>query len=375
MNILIDFTQIPQQKYGVGVYALNLIKQIAKLDLENHYDILIQNDEHSLDSSERNNFKFIKIKSKIFRKFIFRLFLEQWIIPYIIIKKKIDIVHSLHYSFPLLTFGAKKIVTIHDMSFFMFPKYHEIIKRYYFRFFVHLGARMADRVISVSKSTLKDFIFLTGARRDKVSVVHLGVDWNISSFPNERAALVKRKYGINGKYLLFVGMIEPRKNVTNLILAYDKLLKVNKDYHLVIVGKKGWGYRQLFNLIDDLRLHEKVIFTGFVEEEDKPFIIRDAKIFIYPSIYEGFGLPVLEALSLGIPTITSNVSSLTEIAGGAALLIDPTNVDKLYSGIKRLLDDETIYQELKKKAILQARKFSWMRTAHETIELYRSVGI
>jgi len=375
MNILIDFTQIPQQKYGVGVYALNLIKQIAKLDLENHYDILIQNDEHSLDSSERNNFKFIKIKSKIFRKFIFRLFLEQWIIPYIIIKKKIDIVHSLHYSFPLLTFGAKKIVTIHDMSFFMFPKYHEIIKRYYFRFFIHLVARMADRVISVSKSTLKDFIFLTGARRDKVSVVHLGVDWNISSFPNERAELVKRKYGINGKYLLFVGMIEPRKNVTNLILAYDKLLKVNKDYHLVIVGKMGWGYRQLLNLIDDLRLHEKVIFTGFVEEEDKPFIIRDAKIFIYPSIYEGFGLPVLEALSLGIPTITSDVSSLTEIAGGAALLIDPANVDKLYSGIKRLLDDETIYQELKKKALLQARKFSWMRTAQETIELYRSVGI
>ena len=374
MNILIDFSQIPKQKVGVGVYALNLVKQIAKLDLENSYYILVQDDEHSLDSSERNNFKLINIQSKIFRKVIFRLLLEQWLIPYIIIKKKIDIVHSLHYSFPLITFRAKKVVTIHDMTFFKFPKYHQIIKRYYFSFFIHLVARMADKVISLSESTLRDFISLTSARKDKVSVVHLGVDWATSSFPRERAELVKKKYGIDGKYLLFVGMIEPRKNVGNLILAYDKLLKVNKDYHLVIVGKKGWGYRKVFNLIDDLRLHDRIIFTGFVEEEDKPFIIRDAKIFVYPSMYEGFGIPVLEALSLGIPTITSNVSSLPEITGGAALLVDPANVDELYLGMKRLLEDETLYQELKKKSVLQARKFSWMKTAQKTIELYRCVA-
>jgi len=375
MNILIDFTQIPKQKVGVGVYAVNLVKQIAKLDLKNNYYILIQDDEHSLDSSERNNFKLINIQSKIFRKVIFRLLLEQWVIPYIIIKKKIDIIHSLHYSFPLLTFGAKKIVTIHDMSFFLFPKYHEISKRYYFSFFIHLVARLADKIISVSQSTSKDFILLTSARKEKVSVVHLGGgDWSMPSFPRERRELIKKKYGVNGEYLLFVGMIEPRKNLANLILAYDKLLKVNNSYHLVIVGKKGWGYRQVFNLIDDLRLHDKIIFTGFVEEEDKPFIIRDAKIFVYPSKYEGFGIPVLEALSLGIPTVTSNVSSLPEITGGAALLVDPANVDELYLGIKRLLEDETLYQELKKKAVLQASRFSWKKTAQKTIELYRCVG-
>ena len=374
MNILIDFTQIPKQKFGVGVYALNLVKQIAKLDLENSYYILIQDDEHSLDSLERNNFKLINIQSKIFRKLIFRLLLEQWVIPCIIIKKKIDIVHSLHYSFPLLTFGAKRIVTIHDMTFFKFPKYHEIIKRYYFSFFIHLVARLAHKVISLSESTLKDFILLTGARRDKVSVVHLGVDWTTSSLSNERAKFVKKKYRINGEYLLFIGMIEPRKNVANLILAFNKFLKVNNSYHLVIVGNKGWGYRQVFNLIDELRLHDKIIFTGFVDEDEKPYIIRGAKIFIYPSIYEGFGIPVLEALSLGVPTITSNVSSMPEVAGGAALLVDPANVDELYLGIKRLLDDETLYQGLKKRAILQARKFSWRKTAQKTIGLYQCVG-
>jgi len=376
MNILIDFTQIPKQKLGVGVYALNLVRQIAKLDLANSYYILMQDDEHSLDSLERNNFKLINIQSKIFRIVIFRLLLEQLLIPYITVRKRIDVVHSLHYSFPLLTFGAKKIVTIHDMTFFKFPKYHRVVKRYYFKFFTRLVARLADKIVSPSESTLKDFILWTGAKKEKVSVVHLGGwDWPMPSFPRERTELIKNKYGINGEYLLFIGMIEPRKNVANLILAFNKFLKVNNSYHLVIVGNKGWGYRQVFNLIDELKLHDKIIFTGFVEEDEKPYIIRGAKIFVYPSIYEGFGIPVLEALSLGVPTITSNVSSMPEVAGGAALLVDPTNVDELLSGIRRLLDDETLYQGLKKKAILQARKFSWRKTAQKTIELYRCVGV
>lgn len=376
MNILIDFTQIPKQKVGVGVYALNLVRGIAKLDLENSYYILIQDDENSLDSLERNNFKLIDIQSRIFRKVIFRFLLEQLFIPYLTVRKRIDVVHSLHYSFPLLTFGAKKIVTIHDMTFFKFPKYHRVIKRYYFKFFTRLVARLADKIISPSESTLKDFILWTGARTEKVSVVHLGGwDWPMPSFPRERIELIKKKYGINGEYLLFIGMIEPRKNVANLILAFDKFLKVNNRYHLVIVGKKGWGYRQVFDLIDELRLYDKIIFTGFVEEDEKPDIIRGAKIFVYPSIYEGFGIPVLEALSLGVPTITSNVSSMPEVAGGAALLVDPTNVDELCLGMKRLLDDETLYQGLKKKAILQARKFSWRKTAQKTIELYQCVGV
>jgi glycosyltransferase involved in cell wall biosynthesis len=297
------------------------------------------------------------------------------VIPFIIVKKKIDIVHSLHYSFPVITLGAKKFVTIHDMTFFKFPEYHEILKRYFFRIFIHLAAKMADRIITPSESTAKDFALFTNAQKDKISVIHLGsVNWPTSSFPRKKTEIVKKKYEIKGEYLLYVGMIEPRKNVPNLILAYEKLSKVNKNYHLVIVGQKGWGYGELFKLIDDFKLQDRIIFTGFVEGEDKFSLIKGAKAFVYPSMYEGFGLPVLEALSLGVPTVTSNASSLPEVAGEAALLVDPTNVDELYVAIKKLLDDKKIYQELKQKAVLQAAKFSWTRTAEKTIKVYHSIA-
>ena len=214
MNVLIDFTQIPLQKVGVGVYALNLVKEIAKLNYENKYYIVIQDDEHSLDDIENRNFQFLSIQSKIFRKLIFRFFLEQFIIPYIAVKNKIDIIHSLHYSFPLFAPGVKRVVTIHDMTFFKFPQYHELIKRYYFRFFTCLAAKFADRVITISESTKKDFLAITGAKKDKTDLIYLGKEnWSHCTFTTEKTEFVKNKYGIKGQYLFFIGTIEPRKNL------------------------------------------------------------------------------------------------------------------------------------------------------------------
>jgi glycosyltransferase involved in cell wall biosynthesis len=375
MRILIDVTQIPVKKGGVGIYALNLIREIAKLDFDNYYYILIQSDEHSFDDLRREKFHIISIPNVIFRKLIFRLLLEQCLIPYFVIKYRIDIVHSLHYSFPFLNFGSKRVVTIHDMTFFKYPEYHKFIKRFYFKFFIYLIPRLADKIISISESSLEDFLLLTGAQREKVSVIHLGSPgWSPFSFHNDGVELIKRKYGIDNEYVLFVGTLEPRKNIVNLILAFNKLLEINDNYKLVIAGGKGWDYRQVFDQVDRLNLHDSVIFTGFVDEQEKPYVIKGARIFVYPSLYEGFGLPVLEALSLGVPTITSRMSSLPEVAGDGALLADPTNVDELFGCMKRLLDDKTLYEELKVKGLLQAKRFRWTETAEKTINVYRSVG-
>ena len=375
MNVLIDFTQIPLQKVGVGVYALNLVKKIAKLDYENKYYIIIQDDEHSLDDIENRNFKFLSIQSKIFRKLIFRFFLEQFLIPYIAVKNKIDIIHSMHYSLPLFTPGVKRVVTIHDMTFFKFPQYHELIKKYYFRFFTCLAAKLADKVITISESTKKDFLTITSAKKNKVALIYLGKEnWSHCTFTTEKTEFVKDKYGIKGQYLLFVGTIEPRKNLVKLINAYKKVLKVEKKYQLVIGGKKGWGYKEIYRKIDDLRLDDEIIFTGFIEEADKPYIIKGAKVFLYPSLYEGFGIPVLEALTLGVPTITSNVSSMPEIAGDAAFLVNPTDEKAIYFAIKQLLGNRKLYQNYKEKSIAQASKFSWTKTASKTIELYHSIN-
>lgn len=375
VNILIDYTQIPFKKVGVGIYALNLIKEIHQSDERNKYFILKQDDDNSLNFISKDNFEILKINAKLFRNTFFRTLLEQLYIPYLAIKNNIDAIHSLHYSFPLLTLRAKNIVTFHDMTFFLYPHVHTAIKRYYFKFFIWLGSILADRIITVSESTLKDFLSIFTYRKECIKAIHLGKnDAFKPDLSKNKVDPIVRKHNIHGDYLLFIGTIEPRKNIKNLILAFNKLAASGKDLKLVIVGKKGWHYEDTFKLVKELNLSNKIIFTGFIDEDDKPYLISGCKIFIYPSIYEGFGIPVLEALSCGIPTITSNVSSLPEVAGNAAMLIDPTSTEQLYDAINKLLGDQCLYNDLKEKSVTQASQFSWQKTARETIDMYKSLA-
>lgn len=373
-HILIDFTQIPLQKVGVGVYATNLIEEIIKVPTNNKYFILINDDEDCLDSLEKTNIELIRVKGNYFRRPFLRLFLEQMFIPYLTFKKNIDIIHSLHYSFPLLPLKAKKCVTIHDMSFFKFPKMHKLFKRIYFKFYLKILPEKADRIIAISQSTFEDFISLTGASKRKMSIVPLGrPKWEDAIFPTERIREALSGFGVKNEYLLYIGMIEPRKNITTIIYAFNKIQQSHTDLQLVIAGPKGWHYKPVFKLLDNLKLHGKILFPGYITIDEKAMLMKNAIIFVYPSIYEGFGLPILEAMSLGIPTVTSNVSSMPEIAGDAAVLINPESIDELYSGIKKLLENKQFYNELKEKAILRASQFSWEKAAKETVAVYENI--
>ena len=372
MNILIDFTPVPVQKVGVGIYAFNLARKIYELDKRNTYFILIQDDDASLDHLNCERLKVIKVKSKILRNDFMMVLFEQFIIPCLAFKYKISLIHSLHFSFPLLA-RAKKVVTIHDLTFFKIPACHRIINVFYFKLFIYLSSLFADKIITDSRSTLNDFleIFKTDPRKTKV--IYLAKNDSLKpDMDREKIEQVKKKYCIEGEYLLFIGTIEPRKNVKNLILAFAKFLRENNAYKLVISGKKGWHYEEALGFPKKLGLEKEIIFTGFISEDDKPCLLAGAKIFIYPSLYEGFGIPVLEALACGIPTITSNISSMPEIAQDAALLIDPLNIEELYLSIKRLINDIDLYSSLKQKSIEQAKKFSWEKTALETLEVYNS---
>ncbi|RPJ80298.1 MAG: glycosyltransferase family 1 protein, partial [Deltaproteobacteria bacterium] len=326
MKILIDFSQIPIKKTGVGTYAVNLIQKISEAD-KNRGDlffILLQDDEHVFDHFPDNRFTFIPVKSKIFRRLLLRFFLEQLFIPWLIRQHRIDCVHSLHYSFPLFTFAAKKIVTIHDMTFFLFPEYHLAIKKYYFRFWIQLAAVFAHRIITDSRSTRADFYAFTGKRRHNVTVVPLAS--SLPEIPNSHQddfRRIQKKYNLHNDYFLFIGTIEPRKNIIRLIHAFEKLSLEVPVYTLVIIGQKGWDYEKVEDLARKSGAKDRIVFTGFVEEVEKLLLLKYAKLFLYPSIYEGFGLPVLEALNFGIPTVTSNVSSMPEIAGDAALKVNP----------------------------------------------------
>jgi glycosyltransferase involved in cell wall biosynthesis len=373
MNILIDFSQIPIKKTGVGTYAVNLIQKFSETDTEDRFFILIQDDERVFDHLHDHRFLFITVSHKFFRRILPRFLLEQLFIPWLIRKHHIDCVHSLHYSFPLFTFTAKKVVTVHDMTFFLFPEYHLVVKRYYFRFWIHMAAEFADRIITDSRSTRDDFYLLTRERKLNVTVVPLACSMpEIPDSHKEDFRRIQKKYNLQNDYFLFIGTIEPRKNIIRLIHAFEKLSMELPVYTLVIIGQKGWDYEKVGSVVEKSDVKNRIVFAGFVEEIEKLLLLKYAKLFLYPSIYEGFGLPVLEALSHGIPTVTSNVSSMPEIAGDAALKVNPLDVDEIYSAMKSLLEDESVYRSFQQKARDQARLFSWEKTAGETLQVYHS---
>ena len=370
MRILIDFTQITLRKAGVGVYGEQLLKQIAVLNQENLIYVLIQDDETALDHLP--GLTLIKVSAKWFRKLPLRLALEQLYIPRLVRKLDIDVVHSLHYSFPLFMTRARKVVTFHDMSGLLMPEMHSILKRWYLRFFIPLTAKLADRLIFVSEAARTDYLDVYSVPLNKTAVIHHAVSKQFTpNIPEEQLAVVRAKYQISGPYVLFIGTLEPRKNIPRLIEAFAKLTKEFPNERLVIVGMKGWFYDEIFHLTSQLALTERVRFTGFVDEADKPALLCGADLFVYPSLYEGFGIPILEALACGIPTVTSNRSSMPEIAGDGAITVDPTNTGKIHEAMRILLSDDLLRNQIRVRALEQSAKFSWDTSAAATLDQYR----
>ncbi len=371
MNILIDATQIPRKKGGVGVYAVGLVRALAASVSPHKLTVLVQSDEHDFEGIESTRVRLIKVPAKIFRRLFFRFVLEQLVVPFLLFWKRIDVIHSLHYSFPLCTGRTKKVVTVHDLTFFRFPQLHTFCKRHYFKLFTKLAARLADRVVAVSENTRSDFILLTGAKPRKTCTVHLGrPEFADCWFQEHILEATRKRYGIDGDYLLFVGTLEPRKNLQNLVRAYAALLNEGLSHPLVIVGAEGWDCGAFFALIRKLGVHRHVVFTGYVDDRTKYHLLRGAVLFVYPSIYEGFGLPVLEALSLGVPTITGTAPALREVSGDAALQVDPYDVGALSRSMKRLLEDASLRQALSAKAFRRSKDFSWKKAAEETESVY-----
>jgi glycosyltransferase involved in cell wall biosynthesis len=374
MRVLIDCTSITRNKAGVGVYAKNLVEELIRLPDGPEYFLLVQDDDPELDFSGRPNVTMIKVRAKIFRKLPLRFLLEQLLLPCLLVMHRVDVVHSLHYSFPLIRFGTKQVVTLHDMTFFNMPHAHEAVKKIYFRFFIRADVRFADKVIFDSHSSLADCTSRLGPLRGGSAVVHLGKSEAFhTNLAKSEIRRVREKYGLSAEFVLFVGTIEPRKNLSRLVSAFAAICEKHPGLLLAIAGMKGWMYDGLMETVTGLNLQSRVIFTGFVPEEEKPFLIAAAKVFAYPSLYEGFGIPVLEALACGIPTVTSNVSSLPEVAGAAALTIDPHSVGELSLALEKLISDEPLRERLTREALKQAAKFTWTKTAIMTREAYNDV--
>jgi glycosyltransferase involved in cell wall biosynthesis len=270
-----------------------------------------------------------------------------------------------------LVHPRSSVVTVHDLGYLYYPEAHRPSDRLYLDLSTRYNARAASRVIAVSQATKDDLVQHCGIRPDKITVVYSGCDGTIQPVEDEATIeRVKARYGIQGDYILYVGTLQPRKNLGRLLKAYAIVRKqANRSETpcLVIGGRKGWLYDQIFQQVERLGLQTEVVFPGYVPQDDLPALLSGARLFVFPSLYEGFGLPVLEAMSCGTPVLCSNASSLPEVAGNAAFLIDPLDVGNMAKAMNRLLQDEGLRTQLVERGLQQVRHFSWDRCARETL--------
>ena len=371
MKILINATVSPATKAGLGVYARNLTDFLTRHPGKDEFIVVAQDDDPDFDFSDRPQVTMLKVPAKVFRKLPFRFLLEQVYLPLLLWRRRVDVVHSLHYALPLVSFGTRRVVTFHDMTFFDMPDVHERSKVMYFQRFMKASMRLADALIFVSQSTCNDCIARLGPPKGAMAVVPLGkgVEFGVPASEG-RLQAVREAYGLGERFVLYVGTIEPRKNLSRLVEAFARLAPAYPELQLVLAGARGWLTDELFRTLDTAGLGARVVLPGFIAEADKPALLAACTLFVYPSLYEGFGLPVLEALASGAPVITSNRSSLPEVAGNAAVLIDPLDTDALAAAMADLLRSPERRADLRRCGPEQAAQFTWERTATLTAQVY-----
>jgi glycosyltransferase involved in cell wall biosynthesis len=372
MRIGIDATAIPANRAGAGNYIFSLVAGLASVDAENEYFVFAKPDHIAEWGIDQDNFHFLPSAG---RYRAVRLAWEQCILPMLVRRHHIDVLHSPHYTMPI--FGpCRKVVTFCDMIFLLYPEVHTLSKRAFFRTMMPISARRAQAIIAISESTARDVVQLLRVPPDRVHAIPLAAAGNFLPIDDPTSVdSVCSRYGLRtGEFVLFVGVMEPRKNIPVLLHAYRKLVDRGVSKQLAIVGKRGWMCDDVLSTVQTLDLEKRVVFTGYVPSRDLPYLYNGACLFIYPSLYEGFGLPVLEAMACGTPVVTSNVSSMPEIVGDSALLVDPRNSEEIAQAMEKLLADDILSHAMRESALKRAAMYSWDRTARETLQVYLEVG-
>jgi len=297
-----------------------------------------------------------------------RIIWEQIAAPRTLAHLQPDLLHGMAFALPLRWRGPS-VVTIYDLSFIRHPERLSAARRLYLRTFTRASARRARRVIAISRSGRDEIHELLGVPLEQIDVAYPGVDESFAPLPPAEVDAFRREKGLPERYILYLGTLEPRKNLDTLIRAYARLPQ-RRDVKLVLAGGRGWGTDAIFALIEKLGLEGDIIRPGYIAGNELPMWYNAAEIFAYPSVYEGFGMPLVEAMACGVPVITSNTSSLPEAAGPAGVLLPPTDVEAWVGELARLLDDEAVRQNLARRGQQHARKFRWTATARQTADAY-----
>lgn len=358
------------KKTGVGWYIYNIVKELSKSD-KNDYIAEFINFMGRHDVKSQIDYD-IKIKqNKLLTYTMYNFLTKKMNISHnLILGTKSDIYHFFNFTIPKNIKG-KVIVTIYDTVFFSAPETMgdmKAISEYKY------AAERSDLILTISESAKSDIIKHFNVDEKKIEIVTPGIDLEkyLHNYTDIELENVRKKYKLPENYILYLGTIEPRKNIERTIKAFIKYKKeVKDDLKFVIVGGKGWKYDNIMKLIESMGTD--IILTGYIDEEDKIPIYKLAQIFAFPSLYEGFGMPVLEAMAAGVPVITSNVSSLPEVAGDAAILVNPLNEDEIFEAYKKILSDKKLQLEMIEKGLEQAKKFEWKESAKVLEQIYEKM--
>lgn len=356
---------------GVGHYTYHLVNNLLALDHENEYVLFFDSRMKDIKPFQRPNSTARYFPFSQYRRFLPFAY-SHLLISAALTRERLDLFHAPANIIPL-GYTKPSVVTVHDLAIYQNPAWFPS-QVFSTRLLVPRSLARAKAVIAVSESTARDLRDVFSVPGEKITVVHEGVD--IAGLTGQPVIDVQAKFHLPAEYVCFVGTLEPRKNLVRLIEAYADVRSRNaalSTIPLVLAGKKGWRAETVFKTIETLKLGEAVRYLGYVTRNEKVELIRNARAFVFPSSYEGFGLPVLEAFALNTPVLTSNVSSLPEIAGDAALLVDPEDKDALVKGLERIVFDEPLRTRLRSNGQAQAKKFTWTKAAQETIAVYRRI--
>jgi glycosyltransferase involved in cell wall biosynthesis len=356
---------------GINRYIYSLLLALPQVDGRNRYTAFLGEERMRGQSLSALSLRFSRLPTV---KPVVRILWEQLIQPFELLKENIDLLHSMAYALPLAC-PARSVVTVHDLSFLLFPQAFNRAKRLYLTAATRQAVRQADAVIAVSASTRRDVVRLLGVPEEKVAVVPNGIDETFRPIADRgRLEARRQERSLPEHNILSVGTLEPRKNAETLIRAYAQLKRVSAIPHkLILAGGLGWRYEGLFALVEELGLQGDVLFPGFIPYDELPLWYNVADLFVYPSLYEGFGLPPLEAMACGVPVIASHASSLPEVVGDAGFLVDPLDVEGLAEAMARVLGDGALRAEMRKRGLARAGQFSWLEAARGTARVYDRV--
>jgi len=368
VKIAIDASTISTQG-GPRSYVLGLLDALLEIDRDNEYVVFYNDPCHKG--------RFPKAREIVLpgKNPLARLWREHVLLPRACRRERIELLHCPKSVIPFFSPGCPVVVTLHDLIPVKHPELEKRSAQLYWRIHIPWAAKRSDLVITISEWAKREIMEEYGVPEDRIAVVMQSFD-PVMLEPQDPSAgrSVLVKYGIPPEYILYVGTIQPRKNLGTLIEAYHRLrLTMNDIPKLVIVGRKGWLYDDLFARIKSLSLEESIIFTGFVPDDEIPYLFKGARLFVYLSLMEGFGRPPLESMASGVPVVTSNTTAIPEVVGDAGIAVPPTDVDTVAAAIARILNDPGYAAVLGQRGRERARLFSWEAAARKTLEIYRTV--